>query len=246
MPYDNETGLFYQSQGTKIDGTPDGDTVKEGFVQRTAPSVQDVYADMNLLRKIGAIGMPDGVSIVANSNDMLSVKTYDITGADDMPSSVKSVKKGLESKADKDLTNVTEVSLQTKLNKYFDYRCIYGTGQAPVGDENIEDDNLGVNGTINANTAYYIANPFGKKTPVFAMVDLFLTNVWQSCWGRDVYVGSYYYDYKTKVLFGEGYGLCVHTGMNGVMVHEVFPTRIGEYIQKAPCRVHVWKLKGEI
>ena len=110
MPYDNETGLFYQSQGTKIDGTPDGDTVKEGFVQRTAPSVQDVYADMNLLRKIGAIGMPDGVSIVANENDMLSVKTYDINGADDMPLSVGGAKTELAKKANDDLSNVKTVS----------------------------------------------------------------------------------------------------------------------------------------
>ena len=107
MPYDNETGLFYQSQGTKIDGTPDGDTVKEGFIERTAPSVQDVYADMNLLRKIGAIGMPDGVSIVANENDMLSVKAYDITGADNMPFSVGGAKTGL---AKVDLSNVKTVS----------------------------------------------------------------------------------------------------------------------------------------
>ena len=56
---------------------------------------------MNLLRKIGAIGMPDGVSIVANENDMLSVKAYGEEGADNMPSSVLFVK----GKADKDLNN---------------------------------------------------------------------------------------------------------------------------------------------
>ena len=112
MPYDNETGLFYQSQGTKIDGTPDGDTVKEGFVQRTAPSVQDVYADMNLLRKIGSIGMPDGVSIVANENDMLSVKAYDMTGANNMPFSVGGAKTGL---AKIDLSNVSNTVFNNKV-----------------------------------------------------------------------------------------------------------------------------------
>ena len=57
MPYNSETETFYQAPATVVDSTPDGDTMQEGFDDRLTPALAGVYADFNLLKADGMIGV---------------------------------------------------------------------------------------------------------------------------------------------------------------------------------------------
>lgn len=82
MPYNSETETFYQAPATVVDSTPDGDTVQEGFDDRLTPAISGIYADINLLKADGMIGVgipatttARGIGRVAESTDLVDGAT---------------------------------------------------------------------------------------------------------------------------------------------------------------------------
>lgn len=75
MPYNSETEKFYQAPSTIVDSTPDGDTVREGFDDRLTPAMTEVYADFNLLKTDGMIGI--GIPATTSARGIGRVATRD-------------------------------------------------------------------------------------------------------------------------------------------------------------------------
>ena len=88
MPYDSDTGKFVRRQATTLDVTPYGDTVKQGVAEKQNVALDDLYSDLNLLRTVGCIGIPDN-GLIVNQDGVWKLRRGLIMAwsgaADDLP-----------------------------------------------------------------------------------------------------------------------------------------------------------------
>ncbi len=144
----------------------------------------------------------------------------------------------LGGKANTDLSNFAMTGASA-----IQYKCIYGTGQAPVGDPYaIEDDALGSSGIVTISSRYVLDNPFGN-VPTICLAEVYDGNKWGATgfWNNDN-LGR-----GVQAWGVESEGIVVQTGTSNVLSlsrGSMNPLNFtsGAEPTSLQCRVHIWKV----
>ncbi len=121
------------------------------------------------------------------------------------------------------------------------YACIINGGSTGTTQE-VQDASLGNKGVVAVNSRYVLRNPFGMNTPVLCVAEILINGTWASSgW---LYSSG---GYGTQANYVQGEGIVIQTGAIKVSwnAHGAGGGHTGEAeVTSAPCRVHVWKVKG--
>ena len=124
-------------------------------------------------------------------------------------------------------------------NQNVNYTCIVNATGTGAPHETV-DGSLGV--TVTLKQRIVLENPFGNNTPVIVIAEIFANNKWASTnWAYDSAKG-----YGVNAGSVQGEGIVIQTGSSRIMTTASDTSGGGhgatDYVNIAPCRVHVWRL----